>query len=191
MILCWKKGTPTIIDSLNFNGENISNNSVVRNLGFHFDEFLTLNSHISKTVQTVHFHLKTISRVRHLLDPESTKLMINALVTSRLDYCNSLMFGLPKYSIERLQKLQNKAARLVVQHPSTSSSAPMLKRLHWLPVAARIEFKTACLVHKCLFSTTSPEYLNNLITLYNPVRSLRSSNTNLLVTKQNDLSTNY
>ena len=128
----------------------IEKSSVVRNLGFYFDEFLTLNHHATKLCQTIHLQLKNISRIRELLDTETTKLLIHSLVTSRLDYCNSLLFCIPKTCIKRLQKMQNKAARLITKNPIRTNIIPILKELHWLSTKLHAMFTIAFMTHRLI-----------------------------------------
>lgn len=92
---------------------------------------------------------------------------------SRLDYCNSLMYGVNDIFIDRLQKMQNRAARLISLTKPRDKITPILKSLHWLPVRERIEFKIACIIYKCLHDL-APAYLCELIERYIPNRSLRS-----------------
>ena len=132
--------------------------------------------------QTLNFLLRNIYRIRDLLDCDSCKLLVHSLVTSRLDYCNSLLYGLPISSIQRLQKIQNMAVRLITRAKKHDLITPVLKNLHWLPVEKRIEYKIACQVFKCL-TGSAPQYINSLIKPYQPPRSLRSSSSLRLETK--------
>ena len=93
---------------------------------------------------------------------------------SKLDYCNSLLFGIPHTKLRRLQVLQNHAARLIFKRSKRENVSQLLKELHWLPIENRIKFKAAVLVFRCL-EGTAPTYLCELIKKYEPVRSLRSS----------------
>ena len=99
-----------------------------------------------------------------------------SLVTSRLDYCNSLLYGCSKSNIDKVQRLQNSLARVVTNsYAFNTSSSQLLHELHWLPIKHRIDFKIALLTFK-LLTCQQPSYLSNTITLYNPPRVLRSSN---------------
>ena len=86
---------------------------IIRNLGVHLDDKLTMNTHVTKTIQSCNFQLKSIASIRPMLDIEVTKLLVSSLILSRIDYCNALLYGCPKHTTGRLQKIQNKAARLV------------------------------------------------------------------------------
>jgi hypothetical protein len=99
-----------------------------------------------------------------------------SLVASRLDYCNSLLYGCSKSNIDKVQRLQNSLARVVTNSLTfSSSSSELVHNLHWLPIKHRINFKIALLTYK-LLARQQPSYLSNTITLYNPPRALRSSN---------------
>ena len=104
-------------------------------------------------------------------------MLVHSFVTSRLDYCNCLnclYAGVPHYLLERLQKIQNKAARLVIRKGRKHDSKEHLRLLHWLPVQKRVDFKIACLVFKSL-NNLSPSYIQDLIEIYKPTRALQSS----------------
>jgi len=91
--------------------------------------------------------------------PSATrKTVVHAFVSSRLDYCNSLLFGVTDSLVQRLQAVQNAAARLVSGTRRSEHITPVLRQLHWLPVRQRIEFKMAILVYKAL-NDLSPQYL--------------------------------
>ncbi len=103
-----------------------------------------------------------------------------ALVVSRLDYCNALLAGLPSNTIKPLQMIQNAAARLVFNEPKRAHVTPLFISLHWLPVAARIKFKTLMLAYRTT-TGSAPSYFHSLLRIYIPSRSLRSASERRLV----------
>ena len=168
--------------SLVFQGQQLTPSTQVRNLGVLFDPDLSYHKHISKICSTSFYHIRQLRQIRSSLDTNSTILLANALVSSQLDYCNSLFYGLPSSSINRLQRIQNALARVVYPNIKRNSHiTPTLHKLHWLPVSKRITFKIAFLTFKTIHSQ-QPSYLNSLLTPYLPTRNLRSSNLNLLST---------
>jgi hypothetical protein len=166
--------------SLLFAGNIISPSTSVRNLGVTFDSDLSLTTHISSVCKSSHFIVRQIRQVRPSLDINSSILLANALVSSKLDFCNSLYFGLPQSSLHRLQLIQNAAARAIFpslrRHDHIS---PILRKLHWLPVNQRITYKIAVLTFKILHNN-QPSYLSDLLCEHVPMRHLRSSGKFLL-----------
>ena len=110
----------------------------------------------------------------HYLTQHAPQLLVQAMVISHLDYCNALLTGLPACAEKPLQMVQNTAARLVFDQPKRAHVAPLFSELHWLPLAARIKFKSLMLAYKVL-NGTAPIYLNALAKAYVTTRSLRSS----------------
>src|SRR6188508_2778687 len=166
--------------SICFNGLPISPSPNARNLGVEFDSDLSYTHHISNICRSSFFQIRQIRQIRPSLNTNSAKLLANALVSTKLDYCNSLFYNLPSTSINRLQHVQNSLARVVI--PSVRRCHhiyPILAKLHWLPIRKRIEFKIATITHKTL-QNGQPSYLLDLLHPYNPTRTLRSSNTNSL-----------
>ena len=119
----------------------------IRNLGAYFDSDRSMNAHVTKVCQAIHFHLRNIGKVRKCLDFDTTTILVHSLVTSRLDYCNSLLLGVPKQTLNRLQMVQNDAARLITLSKRRDHVQPILKSLHLLPIAERVIFKVALLVY--------------------------------------------
>ena len=152
----------------------------VTNLGVLLDSDLDFIPHIRNITKTGFYHLKNIARVRPLLSLASTEVLMHAFISSRIDYCNALLSGLPKKSISNLQLLQNSAARVLTRTRGWEHITPVLKSLHWLPVCFRIDFKVLLVVYKCL-NGLGPSYLSDLLLNYEPSRTLRSSGTGLLV----------
>ena len=100
--------------------------------------------------------------------------MLSELVLSRIDYGNLLLFGATSYELDRVQRLQNSAARLVCSTPLREHITPSLRELYWLPIRERIHFKLALFVYKCLNKTT-PGYLSTLLSHYTPPHFLWST----------------
>ena len=113
------------------------------------------------------------------VDTNSLKTIASSFILSRLDYCNALFININDYQIDRLQKLQNFAAKSILKKSFRDHATPCLKSLHWLPIKFRIKYKIAVLAYKCL-NNLAPEYLSSLVQLYSPSRTLRSSNSLLL-----------
>ena len=167
--------------SIVFCGNIISPSTSARNLGVTFDSSMSLTKHISSICKFAYYQIRQLRQIRSSLDISSAIILANSLVISKLDYCNSLLSGLPKSSINRLQVVQNSLARAI--YPSAKRSdhvSPLLHKLHWLPVSSRIEFKIATLTFKVL-KFQQPGYMFDLIATYIPPRSLRSSNKNIQI----------
>jgi len=117
--------------------------------------------------KSCYHHIRALRCIRLYLDLHTAKTIATSIVHSKLDYCNSLYYGLPKFQINRLQHIQNAFARTVVQAPKFQHIIPILKSLHWLKVSERIEYKIIFLTYKIL-STTQPLYLYDLISIQPP-----------------------
>ena len=102
-----------ILDHVEIIDEKIKPVSTSKTLGVILDKYLSHNEHITKICKSAHFHLRNICKIRRYLDGKSTEIRIHAFFSSKLDYCNSLLYGLPAYQIYKLQLLQNTAARIV------------------------------------------------------------------------------
>ncbi len=137
------------------------------------DDKLNFSDHITKTARSCRFALYNIRKIRPFLSEHATQLLVQALVLSRLDYCNALLAGLPTNSIKPLQLIQNAAARLMFNEPKRTHVTPLFINLHWLPIAARIKFKALMFAYRTT-SGSAPLYLNSLLQTYSS-RSLRSA----------------
>ena len=157
----------------------MSSGTTAKNLGVILDSQLSFKAHITAVARSCRYTLYNIRRIRPFLTQESAQLLIQASVISKLDYCNSLLTGLPACALKPLQMIQNAAARLVFNQPKFSHVTPLLRSLHWLPVIARTEYKTLMLAYKAT-KGMAPSYLQNMIQPYKPSRSLRSANTGKL-----------
>ena len=160
--------------SVNVGDSQIVPSVKVRNLGVILDQSLTFDDHISAICQSVHFHIRSIGKVRKLLTFDACASLIHALIGSRLDYCNSILYNLPDSKISRLQRVQNQAARILTRSPRREHITPVLKQLHWLKVRERISYKILILTHKAFYGN-APSYLCSLVVKKESVVSTRSS----------------
>ena len=119
-----------------------------KNLGVIFDSRMDMHLQVSAMCKNAYFQIRNISKIRKFLTEDATKSLVQSLVMSRLDYGNSLLYGLPMTQISRLQRVQNTAARLIKRLPKSCHITPVLENLHWLPIAKRIEYKTLLHVYK-------------------------------------------
>ena len=101
---------------------------------------MRFKEHVNELCRTAFYHIRN-SRIRQCLSIDSTKTQVHASVTSRLDHCNSLLYGLPDYLIQRLQYVMNAAAKVITCKRKFDHVTPLLIELHWLPVRQRIVFK--------------------------------------------------
>ena len=160
-------------------GACIPLSTTLKLLGVHLDNNLNFSKHVNSVSKSCHFHLRALRHIKSTLDLDAAKLIGHALVSFRLDYCNSILYGAPELSISKLQRVQNALARVVLQRNSATSAGPLLNSLHWLPVHSRINFKIAPITYKSLHSQ-SPGYLASMLHHNMPTRNLRSSNSLLL-----------
>ena len=145
-----------------------------RNLGGIFDKNFNFRSHTSAICSSCIYHIRDLRRIRRHLDLHSAKLLANALVSSRFDYCNSLLSGIAETDLTKLQRVLNRLACLVTTSLPITGSVPLLRSLHWLPVKYRVHFKICLLTYKALHEE-QPVYLRSLIAISHPSRSLRSN----------------
>lgn len=166
--------------SIQLGSNNLLPTNSARNLGVMIDDQLTFKVHVASIARSCRFALYNIKKIRPYLTEHAAQLLVQALVISRIDYCNSLLAGLPVCTVKPLQMIQNAAARLVFNQPKRAHVTPLLISLHWLPVAARIKFKALIIAYKAV-TKTAPVYLESLIQVYTPSRPLRSASERRLV----------
>ena len=180
-------GTPKQTSKLNLNGITVGNSVIkpsvnARNLGVQLDTHLNMEYHITNTCKSAYHMIYNLRRIRKFLDKDSTKTIVHACITSKLDYCNGLLYGIPDSQIGRLQRVQNTCARLICGCSKFSRITPLLRDLHWLPVRQRISFKILLIVYKALLGQT-PTYISELLK-FKPnkhTHNLRSSLDTLLL----------
>ena len=134
----------------------------VKKFGFTLDCHLTMNAHVSNIARTCYFELRRLASIRRFLTSTTTATLASAFVLSRIDYCNSLLFGSTHDVTSHLQRIQNYAARVILCLPMSSSITIHLKSLHWLPVKVRSTYKIACLCYHC-HSSTAPSFVTDML----------------------------
>ena len=162
-----------------FGGKDLPVLKQIKSLGVIFDSEMNMQKQVNRTISSANSHLYRISKVRNKVSKNVAASLVNALVISRLDYCNSLICNLPKKLLYKMQKVQNAAAKLILLGKKREHATPLMKKLHWLPIIYRSEYKILVLTYKVL-NGTAPVYLSELLTKHMPCRSLRSANENLL-----------
>ena len=163
-------------------GEGIICSNSMTYLGVTLDPNLSCNKFVSATVSACNYHILALRHLKPVLGPVIVDVA-RAIVLTKLDYCNSILASTSEYNFNRLQVIQNRLARLVVNAPLRAHALPILFKLHWLPVRQRVQYKLAVLSYNAL-STGRPKYLSELLIKYSPSRALRSSNQGTLVERR-------
>jgi len=132
---------------IQLDSSSITPSRSVRNLGAIFDDQLTFTDHITKTARSCRFAMYNIRKIKPFLTQHATQLLVQTMVISRLDYCNSLLAGLLTCATKTLQIIQNAEGRLVFNKPKRAHVTPLFISLHWLPLAACIKFKALSLAY--------------------------------------------
>ena len=123
---------------------------LVRNFGCWFDSWLSMASHITKLFASLFYHIYDIHRIRKYLSRQSAEILVHAFITSRLDYCNGLLYGLPDCLLNKLQRVQNACTTLIFREQKFCHITPLIYELHWLPIKYRIEFEILLITFKIL-----------------------------------------
>ena len=139
---------------------------------------LSMKQHVTKVASSCFYHLRRLKQISRLVRKEVTAQLVSAFILSRIDYCNTLLEGLPRATTDPLQRIQNATARLVLNLRLRDHVTPALKQLHWLPVASRIRFKLCLLMH-LIHTGRAPQYLVDSVqsVTTSSQRHLRSSET--------------
>ena len=131
-------------------------------MGVIFDSDNSFDNHVAKVCRAYYYHLCDWRQIHKFLSVETAILLANDMVSSRLDYCNSLLYGVSKPNIAKLQRVQNALCRIIFRLDKMSHVTPFLKKLHWLPMQHRVLFKYNHLVFKAVNFSQTP-YLSTLI----------------------------
>ena len=135
--------------SITIGNAQITFKKSVKNLGFTLDCHLTMNAHVFNIARTCYFELRRLASIRRFLTSTVTATLVSAFVLSRIDDCDSLLFGSSHDVTSHLQRLLSYAARVILRITKSSSITTHLKSLHWLHVKVRSTYKIACLCYHC------------------------------------------
>ena len=167
------------IDTIVVRNSEVFPSSSVCNLGVFLDSHMSMASYINKTCASAFYYLYNIRRIRKYLSVKVTESLFHTLVTSRIDHCNSLLFGLPDCRLNKLQRVLTAAARLIYMAPKFCHITPILVELHWLPVRWRIDYKILLITFKAI-NGLAPLYLSDLVSIKSSTYSLRSNDSKIL-----------
>ena len=174
LVLGTKNAVSTVGDiSLQIGSEQINSCTHARNIGMIMDNTLNMQKHINSICKGAWFHLRNIGFIREYLDDSTCEKLIHAFVTSKLDFMNCLLYGVPKIHLDKLQRVQYAAARLITRTRKYEHMTPVLRRLHWLPINQRITFKLMLITYKAQ-NDQAPSYISDLLQPVSHTRSLRS-----------------
>ena len=180
-------GTAFLVKQVAGNSITILNSDIkiqksVKYLRVRLDQTLYMSRHISDVCSSSFLSflsLRRIGCIRPYLSDRATSCLVNSTVKSRLGFCNSSLTGITTDQLNRLQRIQNCAARLIMKKRKYDHITPVIYELHWLPLEFRIQYKLAVLAFRH-FEGTLPTYLSATLCMYEPARSLRSSTEILL-----------
>lgn len=142
-------------------GEKVEAGDSMKYLGVSLDKELNFKKFVSDKCRKCNFTLKCLRDIRRLLSVKTCHHLVNCLVTSQIDYANALLSNVPKCTLRPLQMTQNRAAKLVLLRDKYDSSTQARNELHWLPITERVQFKTLCIAHSCVYGN-SPAYIQSM-----------------------------
>ena len=152
------------IESVTLLGDTVIFQSSMNDLGVTIDGPLTMRDHVQKICRSSSYQLRQLRVIRGSLSIDACTMLVHAFVSSRLDYCNSLLAGISDELVNKLQSVLRSAARLILgKWKFDPISVDLHQRLHWLPVEQRIQYKLGLLVYKCLHGL-APPYLSSMLT---------------------------
>ena len=164
----------SVTNNINVTGEVVDRTNCIKYLGIWLDDTLSLKHHITQKCKTALWNLQRLKAIHPFLTTEACQTVVRGIVCAHLDYANAVFVGLPDCEISKLQRVQNIAAKFVLNRTWHDSPEQARHELHWLPIKARIQHKVLSLTYKSL-NGMAPQYLQDLITLYPVARpGLRS-----------------
>jgi hypothetical protein len=150
------------IATVNVSGVAIQPAATVKSLGVILDRCLSFDQHISNVCKACYFHIRALRHVRDCLLDDVARTVACSIVSSRLDYCNSLYAGMSSANFTRLQRVQNTLARVILKQRKSDHITPSLIQLHWLPVR-RVTFKLASITYKILRTHLTKDYFASVV----------------------------
>ena len=159
----------TTTNSMCINGDKIKINDCIKYLGVWADQHLTSKHHIKIKCKTAMWNLQKLKTIRPVLTIEAANTLAMGTIISHLDYCNGICSGLPETDLNKLQRVQNITAKIVLGKGKFADPTDYLRTLHWLPIKYRVEYKILCMVYKCLSGDAS-DYLKDLLKEYTTTR---------------------
>jgi hypothetical protein len=165
--------------ALQMGSSSIIPNGSVKNLGVIFYQCVNMYEHVTSVCRAAYYNLKNIHCLKAFLTQEPVVTVVHAFVASRIDYYNSLLYGISAYNVNRLQRIQNSAAHIVTNTRKYDHITLILQKLHRLSVRQRIHFKILLITYKSI-NDMVPEYLCELVSIRKSSRKLRSSSQILL-----------
>ncbi len=179
MVVNGTRRHPIIFPTLSVGDVEVPMSLVARILGVHIDSTMSMSEQVKKVTKACFLQLHKMYKIRECVDEDSAKCMVHSLVTSRLDYCNALLYGCPNVLLDRLWCVQKAGARLITMSGKYDHITPVLIKLHMLPVHQRLDYKVLLLTYKSL-NNMAPIYLTELLE-HRTNKGTRRDNMNLLV----------
>ena len=158
-------------------GSSISPADHIKSLGVTVDRKLNFDIHVGNICRSSYSNIRALRLIRPALSRDDARSIASAIVATRLDYCNSILYGITSSNIAKLQRVQNALARVISGRRRYEHITPTLIDLHWLPIRERIVYKIGMLAFK-VNRKQQPSYLATMLHVYRPARLLRSSQKN-------------
>ena len=162
-------------DGIDINNSIIERSPFVKYLGVHLDSVLAMKEHITNKCRIAMINIIRLFNIRRFPTKDACHSLLLGLVISHLDYANVLFMGLPECQIKKLQRIQNMAAKLVLNKRKYDSSTECMRSLHWLPIGQRVKYKALTLIYKSVVTKTSPVYLQEMFKIKSSIQHLRSA----------------
>ncbi len=140
---------------------------------------MSMKAHVRSINRSAYPQLKNLKAAKPFLDMEAANTADHAFVSSRLDAGNFIFYGIAQGQLQRIQRTQNTATRIITNSRRYEHITPFLRQLHWLPIQKRIEFKVLCLTYKALHNM-APLYLTQFLSQKIELRQLRCKDQHLL-----------